>query len=90
MWLSLATTLLLAGGGAGYDPGGPFAAPLPAAVGDVSRWEIVTGSVEAETESGSYRLYVSPTRLGIYQLIRYQVELRGGTSPEERVREPVS
>lgn len=88
MYLGVAAGLLLAVAGGGHDPDGsaPFAAPLPAAVGDVSRWQIVAGSFETTTESGSYRLYVSPARLALYQLIRYRVELHGATNPEERAR----
>jgi hypothetical protein len=88
MWLWLAAGLLLA-----HAPGVPaasgsavFAATLPASVGDVSSWEVVTGEFETTADRGSYRLYVSPTHSALYRLMRYRVELRNAESPEERQR----
>jgi hypothetical protein len=88
MWFQLATVLVLAGPGgvAGPDGAAAFAPTLPNAVGDVSTWEVVTGSFETETERGSYLFYVNPARSALYQLMRYRVELRAARSPEERDR----
>jgi hypothetical protein len=91
MWRWLATGLLLAGAtGAAPEPDGSalFATTLPASVGDVSRWEVVSGSFETDTERGAYAFYVNPARGGIYQLMRYRVELRAPASAEERLRGP--
>ena len=88
MWCWLATGLLLAGatGAVEPDPSAPFAAALPASVGDVSRWHLVAGSFETSTERGSYRLYVNPARAALYQLMRYRVEFLGVLSPEQQRR----
>src|SRR5262249_40615898 len=56
------------------------------AVGDVSGWEVITGSFETDMARGSYLLYVNPARSGLYQLMRYRVELRTPATPEERNR----
>ena len=81
-------TLLFAGvaGLAGADDPAAFAARLPTAVGDVSSWQVVTGSFETDQARGSYLFYVNPARSGLYQLMRYKVELRTASSPEERRR----
>ena len=55
-------------------------------MGDVSSWTVVSGSFETDAQRGSYRLYVNPARSALYQLMRYQVELRTPESPEERRR----
>jgi hypothetical protein len=68
------------------EPAGAFAAHLPAAVGDVSRWEIVTGSFDTPVARGSYLFYVNPRRAAMYQLMRYSVELRQTVSPAEERR----
>jgi hypothetical protein len=90
VWPWLAAGLLLAAGQERAplsSPGvGPFAQTLPAAVGDVSGWEVVTGEFETTAERGSYAFYVSPTRKALYQLMRYRVELRNPEGPEERRR----
>lgn len=89
MWPWVAAGLLLAGGPQGGRPATgiePFAPALPAAVGDVSSWTVVTGEFETTAERGSYAFYVSPTRSALYQLMRYRVELRQPQSPEERGR----
>ena len=88
MWRWLATGLLLAGAArAGAADGSALFSPtLPESVGDVSRWAIESGQFESQTESGAYRLYVNPERFAIYQLMRYRVELRVATSPEEQRR----
>jgi hypothetical protein len=85
-WL---TTLLFVGAATsalGQEGTATFAATLPAAVGDVSRWQQLIGSFETETERGSYMLYVNPARGALYQLMRYRVELLGSKSPEEQQR----
>src|SRR6185436_13127668 len=68
-------TLLLAGAAAlaGAEDAPTFAGNLPTAVGDVSRWQVVTGSFETESARGSYLFYVNPARSGLYQLMRYKV-----------------
>ena len=90
MWPWLAAGLLLAAGQEGAPPlgpgAGPFAPTLPAAVSDVSGWDIVTGEFETTAERGSYIFYVNPARKALYQLMRYRVELRNPESPEERRR----
>ena len=89
MWCWLATGLLLAGAASAAEPEGPsapFAPTLPQSVGDVSRWGIENGLFETEAARGSYRLYVNPQRSAMYQLMRYQVELRVATSPQEQRR----
>jgi hypothetical protein len=81
-------TLLLAGAArlAGADDTAGFAATLPTAVGDVSSWQVVSGSFETDKARGSYLFYVNPARGALYQLMRYKVELRARTSPDERRR----
>jgi hypothetical protein len=79
MRLAVAAALLLAvaarAAAQESDPG--FASTLPAAVGDVSGWELVTGDFETASMRGSYRFYVNPLRQAMYQLLRYRVELLG-------------
>jgi hypothetical protein len=88
MWCWLATGLLLAGAAraAPADGFALFAPTLPESVGDVSLWAIESGEFETETARGAYRFYVNPQRLAMYQLMRYRVELRVATSPEEQRR----
>jgi hypothetical protein len=88
MWRWLALGLLVAGasGIPGAEPSSGFAATLPAAVGDVSGWQVVTGSFELPAARGSYELYVNPARSAIYQLMRYRVELLGVATEAERQR----
>ena len=88
MWRWLAVGLLLAGapGAALTDESAPFAANLPASVGDVSSWAIESGEFQTGTERGAYRLYVNPQRSALYQLMRYRVELRVATSLQEQRR----
>jgi hypothetical protein len=69
--------LVAAARATGHEPDRGFASTLPAAVGDVSDWEVVTGDFATAQMRGSYRLYVNPARLAMYQLMRYQVELLG-------------
>ena len=96
MWRWLALALLLAGpsgAGAGADEragsadaASAFSTTLPGAVGDVSSWEIISGSFETDQARGAYLLYVNPARSAIYQLMRYRVELTKAASPEEQRR----
>jgi hypothetical protein len=81
-------TLLLAGAArlAGADDTAGFAATLPTAVGDVSSWQVVSGSFETDKARGSYLFYVNPARGALYQLMRYKVELRTASSDDERNR----
>jgi hypothetical protein len=85
MRLALATGLLLAvavrAAGEGADR--PFASSLPDSVGDVTGWTVVTGDFRTQTARGTYRLYVNPARAGMYQLMRYRVELLAPPSAAE-------
>jgi hypothetical protein len=84
MRLALATGLLLAfaAGAAGQGVDGRFDPTLPAGVGDVSRWLLVTGEFDAAGSRGFYRFYVNPARQAMYQLMRYRVELLGSRTGE--------
>jgi hypothetical protein len=86
--LWLATGLFLAGAAAAsaQAPPADFATTLPSGVVDVSSWQVVTGSFETATARGSYLFYINPARSGLYQLMRYRVELRAAATPEERER----
>jgi hypothetical protein len=90
VWLWLAAGLVLGGDPqapqAPAAPSNAFAPTLPAAVGDVSAWEIVTGEFETTGERGSYAFYISPTHRALYRLMRYRIELREPVGPEERRR----
>ena len=88
MWLWLAAGVLFADAPvvASSTVSGLYATTLPAPVGDVSSWSIVTGEFETSGERGSYLFYVNPTRGALYQLMRYRVELRQAESAEERQR----
>jgi hypothetical protein len=66
--------------------GGRFSAALPAAVGDVSAWTVVSGEFETARVRGAYRFYVSPARQAMYQLMRYDVQLLDPRSDLERDR----
>ena len=68
-------TLLLAARAVAPDADPGYASTLPAAVGDVSSWEVVTGDFATARMRGSYRFYVNPARRAMYQLMRYRVEL---------------
>lgn len=81
VWPWLAAGALVAGSGAV-----PFEASLPRAIGDVSRWEVVTGEFETTAMRGEYAFYVNPARGALYQLMRYRVELIGAGNAEERAR----
>jgi hypothetical protein len=85
-WLAAGLVLAGAAGAFGQDDSAAFAPKLPRGVVDVSQWQVVTGSFETETGRGSYLFYVNPTRSGLYQLMRYRVELRSAASSEERTR----
>lgn len=67
--------LLLAVSSSGQGNSGAFARDLPAAVGDISEWETITGDFETTAARGSYLFYVNPRRQAMYQLMRYRVEL---------------
>ncbi len=86
MRLALGTGLLLAAAAraAAPDPDPGFASTLPAAVGDISGWEVVTGDFETARMRGSYRFYVNPARQAMYQLMRYRVDLLGQPGDELR------
>jgi hypothetical protein len=64
----------------------PFASVLPPDVVDVSGWEIITGEFETARARGAYRFYVNPKLQGIYQLMRYQIQLLMPASPAESSR----
>jgi hypothetical protein len=88
MWRWVAVGLLLAGapGPARADEPARFASPLPQGVGDVSSWAIESGEFQNESARGAYRLYVNPQRSGLYQLMRYRVELLVPTGAVEQRR----
>jgi len=48
---------------------------LPAGVGDVSSWAVVSGDFETSRAKGAYRFYVSPKRQAMYQLMRYDIQI---------------
>ncbi len=79
MRLALATGLLVAAAAraAAQEPDPGIAPTLPAGVGDISGWELVTGDFETAHMRGSYRFYVNPARQAMYQLMRYRVDLLG-------------
>jgi len=70
-----ALLLVVATGLGAQERAAGFAPSLPRDVGDVSRWEIVTGDFDVPQMRGSYRFYVNPSRQAMYQLMRYRVEL---------------
>jgi hypothetical protein len=74
---------LLAASSPSHGGSGAFAHHLPAAVGDISEWEIITGDFETAAARGSYLFYVNPRRQGMYQLMRYRVELLDAGSARE-------
>jgi hypothetical protein len=67
---------------------GDFAPTLPDGIGDVSRWQLVTGDFDTRRARGEYRFYVNPARTAMYQLMRYRVQLLEGATDEERRRGP--
>jgi hypothetical protein len=90
MRLRLAAALLLLGAlrAAAQSGAGAFAPTLPDGIGDVSRWQLVTGDFDTRQARGAYRFYVNPARLAMYQLMRYRVQLLEGATSEERRRGP--
>jgi hypothetical protein len=80
--------LLLVGGATvwGGDGLAHFAPVLPPGVVDVTGWEVVSGEFETTRARGAYRFYVNPRLQGIYQLMRYQVQLLIPASDLERSR----
>jgi hypothetical protein len=85
-WLATGVFLASAAAASAQELPGDFAPTLPPGVVDVSSWQVVTGSFETARARGSYLFYVNPARAGLYQLMRYRVELRAAASPEERGR----
>ena len=75
--------LLLAVSSPSQGGSGAFAHDLPAAVGDISAWEIITGDFETDVARGSYLFYVNPRRQAMYQVMRYRVELLDAGSGRE-------
>jgi len=61
--------------------------PLPAVVGDISTWTIVSGEFDNGNARGHYRFYVSPGRQGIYRLMRYDVQFLVPGNELERSRQ---
>jgi hypothetical protein len=84
-WL-VAIVLLVAGSASAQDPGVVFAPTLPEAVVDVAGWEVVSGEFESTFARGAYRFYVNPRLQGIYQLMRYRVQLLSPETTLERRR----
>lgn len=88
-WLAAGLLLLGAAGSAEApepEPG-TFARELPAEVGDVSAFEVVSGEFTSASASGQYRFYVNPGWRALYQLMRYRVRFPGesGATPLEKV-----
>ena len=85
MRLRLLAALLLLGALRATAQGGTgaFAATLPDGIGDVSRWQLVSGDFDTSSARGEYRFYVNPARPAMYQLMRYRVQLLEGASGEE-------
>jgi hypothetical protein len=85
MSLALAVGLLVAVAAPVAGQGGEtsFALTLPEGVSDVGGWTVVTGRFETWAARGTYRLYVNPARAGMYQLMRYRVEV---LAPAEAAR----
>ena len=90
MRLRLVAALLLLGAlrAAAQGGTGAFAPTLPDGIGDVSRWQLVTGDFDTRRARGEYRFYVNPARPAMYQLMRYRVQLLEGATGEERRRGP--
>ena len=84
----LIVSLLLLGAVGAQSQDGPvvFAPALPAGVADVTGWEIVTGEFETTRARGAYRFYVNPKLQGIYQLMRYRIQLLAPASALESTR----
>ena len=85
-WLATGLFLAVAASAPAQELAAAFAPTLPPGVVDVSQWQVVTGSFETTAARGSYLFYVNPARSGLYQLMRYRVELRTAATPEERSR----
>jgi len=86
-WLVPAFVLVLASAGqGGARAAGPVFSPtLPAGIGDISGWQIVTGDFETAEIRGGYRLYVNPAKPALYQLMRYRIDRQPG-APEQSDR----
>jgi hypothetical protein len=84
MRLALATGLLMAAAAraVAQDAAPGFATALPAGVGDVSGWEVVTGDFDTAHLRGAYRFSVNPARQALYQLMQYRVDLLGHAGDE--------
>ena len=82
MRLRLLAALLLLGALRATAQGGTgaFAATLPDGIGDVSRWQLVSGDFDTSSARGEYRFYVNPARPAMYQMMRYRVQLLEGAS----------
>jgi len=61
---------------------------LPAVIGDISSWTIVSGEFDNGNARGRYRFYVSPERQAIYRLMRYDVQFLLPGNELERSRPP--
>jgi hypothetical protein len=60
----------------------PFTADLPAGLPSMQGWEKISGAADLDEPRArvEYEFYVNPSRLGVYELIRYRVTLPLGTS----------
>lgn len=96
----LLALLLLVSAGADVAGEAGFAPTLPDSVGDVSGWELVSGSFETPGFRGDYRFYVNPERQALYQLMRFRTATAGGSGapldaekvafvPRPSMREPM-
>lgn len=80
--LLLAYSLLLAS--ARPFAGDDLSTDLPAAIPDMSGWEVVTGEIDNARMQANYRFYVNPEREALYQVIHYRVRLFGPTAEAGR------
>jgi hypothetical protein len=87
-WRALGLLLLGVTTAAGQGGGLAFAPDLPAGVGDVAGWQVITGSFETAAAEGAYRLYVGPRHQAIYRLMRYEVRLLSPATEVARRRMP--
>jgi hypothetical protein len=69
------------------EPDPAFARELPAEVGDVSTFELVSGAFTNVSASGRYRFYVNPHFQALYQVMRYRVRFTvdGEAAPAEKL-----
>jgi hypothetical protein len=84
--LSAALLLLAASSAPTGEGGAGFAPTLPPGIVDVSGWETVAGHVDGAQLRGGFLFYVNPSLAGIYQVMRYRVQLLAPTGDLEEHR----